>query len=539
MRTDVRPVLIVGGSVVGLTTAFFLASYGIPTLVVESHPAAGTHPRARGLNPRSMELFRPWDVEETLREGTPEIHGDELIVQLTSLAGEEIRRMELESFTELDRLSPTTWLSIGQDKLEPKLCELARERGAEVRYGHRMLDCAQDDDGVSATVLDRASGAEYRVRARYLVGADGHRGQIRELLGIGATEVAESNTALSALFRADLSEVLAGRNISIAITVGPGTRNSVLTWVEDDMWMVGFRHDAEVGGEVEFTEEQWVEVIRAVAGDESLAVEITYTDQWEVGARIADTYQRGRIFLAGDSAHLMPPSGAFGASTGTQDAQNLAWKLAMVLNGQAGTGLLDSYTAERQPTGALTVRQSALRARERRQSADTERLPENTVMLGYKYQSPAVLTEPGDTAGYADPNTPTGLPGSRGPHVVVETKGAQKSLLDLYGRGFVLLTGPDGTEWVKAGEAVAAELGIDLAAWTVGPREASADLVDVHGVWNEQYGVTNDGVVLLRPDGIIAWRSKSAADDRENELRTALERILSRRMGKPTTLANS
>nr|AHX24695.1 FAD-binding monooxygenase [uncultured bacterium] len=525
MRT---PVLIVGGSFVGLSSAVFLTTYGIRPMVIERHPGPGIHPRARGLNPRTMELFRGAGVEDRIRTGTPPLTGNELLVQAESLAGKEVRRIESSTFAGLGTVSSSDWVSIGQDKAEPILRDVAVERGADIRYRTELLSFTQDEDGVTAVVLDRATSTQRIVQAQYMIGADGHQSSVREALGIEVDDLAPTVHALSVLFRADLSHALRGREVTMVVALNPAARFGVLTPVEGDQWMFGIRYDPDKGETPEqFTDEVWTGLVRAAVGEDDLEVTIDLRDEWEVCSRIARAYQAGRVFLAGDSAHLMPPAGGFGANTGAQDAQNLAWKLAMVLHGQASPALLDTYDAERRPAGELTVRQSAERTAARQnEEAGEPRLDELTVMFGYCYDSAAVLTGGRSPGPAADPRVPSGLPGTRAADIPLLRDGTRLSTMDLFGRGFVLLTTESGGEWIDAAKVYAGETGIELSASTVGPAGSGADLVDVGGRLPDVYGIQGEEAVLIRPDGFVCWRGSAGEGGPAEQLATVFGRIL-------------
>jgi putative polyketide hydroxylase len=202
------------------------------------------------------------------------------------------------------------------------------------------------------------------------------------------------------------------------------------------------------------------------------------------------------VFLAGDSAHTMPPSGAFGANTGLQDVYNLVWKLGSVLRGEAGPGLLNSYDAERRPVAEATVRQAILRSNDRPRMMGQDPAPPN----------PEIIP---DTAIWF---------GVRAPHLPLSRSGTKLSTLDLFGSGFVLLAGPDGENWLDAAKAVT----VPLTAYRIG----APDLTDVSGRWQEAYEVEASGAVLVRPDGVIAWRATTLPPDPEPALTTALACVL-------------
>jgi hypothetical protein len=250
--------------------------------------------------------------------------------------------------------------------------------------------------------------------------------------------------------------------------------------------------------------------------------DVVWSSRFRVHHRLADRYREGRVFLAGDAAHTWPPVGGHGANTGMQDAHNLAWKLTAVLRGWAGPALLDTYQAERRPVALETGRQAVLRGLTG-QMMPTGRpgdrlLDDVVIILGYRYASSAVVGAEHDTVLPAELAL-TGRPGTRAPHVWLESAGTRVSTLDLFGTGFVLLTGPDGHGWAEA----AGDLGVPLTVHRIG-----TDLVDVDGRFAEVYELKPATAVLVRPDGFVAWRTDSPAADPRAALGDALTRILSR-----------
>jgi putative polyketide hydroxylase len=251
---------------------------------------------------------------------------------------------------------------------------------------------------------------------------------------------------------------------------------------------------------------------------------------------VADRFKEGRVLLVGDSAHVMPPTGGFGGNTGIQDAYNLAWKLEAVVNGAARPELLETYDAERRPIADRTVAQSLARLQAWFKDPGKKLPPaepivdDYAVVFGYRFQSGAFIGDAPDASGqvFDNPRAPSGRPGSRASHVVVERNGKRASTIDLFGDYWVLLAGPRGHDWCEAADKSAAARRMDLQCYRMGPH---SDLHDVYGRWSAAYGVADDGAVLIRPDGFIAWRSHQLAADPETVMRTVLER-LSFRNGK-------
>jgi putative polyketide hydroxylase len=255
---------------------------------------------------------------------------------------------------------------------------------------------------------------------------------------------------------------------------------------------------------------------------------------WEASAIVADSYRAGNVFLTGDAAHEMPPTGGFGMNTGVQDVHNLTWKIAAVLRGKADEALLDSYHDERQPLAEITTKNALENAlsmgRNERQSGVLPRrefLNEQGLIFGVPYESTAVIPDGTPPAAIDDPVTeyvPLARPGSRAPHVWIERGHEPISTLDLFGPHFTLLAGRDGTAWQRAAEA-AAPSWPPFVTHVVG---VDGEVSDPEGNWHAAYGIDTDGAVLIRPDGYVAWRSRSGTPNPQAVLRAAFEQLLGR-----------
>jgi hypothetical protein len=281
------------------------------------------------------------------------------------------------------------------------------------------------------------------------------------------------------------------------------------------------------------TEQRALELLRAAIGVPGIGVVIDDIATWRAEANCAERFRDGRVFLAGDAAHVVPPNGGYGGNTGVQDAHNLAWKLALTLGGVAGPGLLDSYDAERRPVGELTVEQAftryVMRVAPYLGTENTQPIVDDFSMeIGYRYDSPAIVLEPGSPPLYEHPRESAGRPGARAPHVFFERDGTRLSTLDLFGRNFVLLSGAEGAAWQAAAPAVAKELGVDLDVHLVG-RDG---LTDAEGSFLRSFGISPSGAVLVRPDGFVGWRAVTAADAPDSALRRALQALLCREDGE-------
>ncbi|SCF68797.1 putative polyketide hydroxylase [Streptomyces sp. DconLS] len=360
------PVLIVGGSLVGLSTSLFLGRLGVRHTLVERHSGTSHHPRGRGNNVRTMELFRVAGIEPDIKAAASLLADNHGILQTPTLVGEagEWLFKEIDPGGGLRKFSPTAWNLCSQNDLEPVLLDGARELGGDLRYHHEMESFEQDADGVTAIVRDRSTDERYTVRADYLVAADGPRSPVRRALGIGQSGPGELFANVSVTFRSTrLADVVGDRRFICCYLTHPDADGALLPVDNKERWVFHAPWHPELGESLdEFTEERLQRHIARAVGVPDLDVRITGMASWRAAERVADSYAQGRVFLAGDSAHEMSPTGAFGSNTGIQDAHNLAWKLAAVLDGWAGPALLDSYGAERRPVAVATSARASARS---------------------------------------------------------------------------------------------------------------------------------------------------------------------------------
>jgi putative polyketide hydroxylase len=532
---DQVPVLIVGGGLTGLSTALFLSWHGVRPLLVERHPDLLIHPRARGFTPRTTELFRQVGLEPAIRAASF-ASGDAfdwVAVRADTLAGAYETVDEPQEGEPMADLSPAPFAAIDQDKLEIILRAKAEALGTDVRFSTELVSFEPDDGGITAVLRDRRSGREDTVRASYLVAADGWDSPIRQRLGIALDGPGPFFHVATMMIDADLRPALRGRPVNIAYLQQP--RPGTILMPNDEAgtrWVFGIGFAPESGETIaDFSDERAVALVREAAGLPDVAVtlrpQIPGTDLkvlgFAIGAQVARQYGQGRVFLVGDAAHIVPPTGGYGANTGIQDAHNLAWKLALVLRGEAGPGLLDTYETERHPVGLLTMQQALALwgsrigdgvAREGEAPLDYA-----AVAFGYRYQSPAVVNAPRDLPPALSSPELNGQPGTRAPHVWLERDGERFSPVDLFGAGFVLLTGAEGGAWVAGARSIAHPA---LEPYRIG----EGGIADADRRWASAYGVPEDGAVLVRPDGFVAWRCEGAAADPAAALTAAMGQIL-------------
>ncbi|MFE5397155.1 FAD-dependent oxidoreductase [Streptomyces sp. NPDC056568] len=360
------PVLIVGGSLVGLSTSVFLGRLGIRHTLVERHAGTSIHPRGRGNNVRTMEIFRVSGTEPDIRKAAATLADNHGIFQAPTLVGDagEWLFKEMDAGGGLARFSPSSWCLCSQNDLEPELLTHATNLGGDLRFGTELLSFDADADGVTAVVKSRETGEHTTIRADYLVAADGPRSPVREQLGIGQSGPGDLFHNVSITFRSRrLADVVGDRRFIVCYLTSEDADGALLPVDNKEKWVFHAPWHPEQGETVEdFTDERCAAHIRRAIGAEDLDVEITGKAPWHAAQRVARSYRSGRVLLAGDSAHEMSPTGAFGSNTGIQDAHNLAWKLAAVLEGWAGEGLLDTYDAERRPVAEATSARAAGRS---------------------------------------------------------------------------------------------------------------------------------------------------------------------------------
>jgi 2-polyprenyl-6-methoxyphenol hydroxylase-like FAD-dependent oxidoreductase len=507
------PVLIVGGGLAGLSAALFLSWRGIPNVLVERHAGSSLHPRAIGFTVRTMELFRAIGIDAEI----PSVpmgpgQGRPRRVAVESLAGKWSGETEWTpgkpQGVQAIEYSPCTGAAIAQDRLEPILRARAIALGSDVRMNTSLTSFEQDAAGVTARLRHR-DGSEYSLRAACLIAADGHSSPIREALGIGRSGHGPIRTVRSVLFRADLEEYLQS-GISQFELDQPGLKG-MLTTYRDGRWLLMFSDDEERD---ETTLRQMV--MRAI-GRSDVDIEIITTGRWVLSALIADRFAAGRVFLAGDAAHTLPPArGGYGANTGIEDAFNLAWKLAAVITGTSTPALLDTYDAERRPIAWLRHDQIFARQDYAAMATDDEKkvaiIEDSAMELGQLYRSAAVLGAGNELPPALRPEQWAGQPGTRAPHLWVSRAGERLSTLDLLQRDWVLLT--EDARWIEAATRAGEPLNVYLQTLRIGSDlMPPADPEQFRREFRTAFGIGATGASLIRPDGYVAWRSSDFPTD--------------------------
>ncbi|MCW8378719.1 FAD-dependent oxidoreductase [Streptomyces justiciae] len=574
VHTDV---LVVGAGPAGLTAAAFLAEYGVNAITVTKYPSTAHTPRAHITNQRTVEVMRDLGIEDRVREIAMPAEQMGTNVWATSFAGVELARMMTwgegqDRRSDYESASPCEMCNAPQTALEPVILAAAQERKADIRFGTEVVDITQDDERVRARVRRREDGVEYDIEARYAIGADGANSTVARTLGFEMEGAAAIGSAFTVWIEADLSRFVEHRPGALFWVAPPGTNILWSPWttvVPHTEWNALFlMHDMLPA---DTSDEAVADLIRAGIGDSSVEFKIKDIGKWDINHVVAEQYRKGRVFLVGDAAHRHPPSNGLGSNTSIQDSYNLAWKLALVLRGDAGPALLDTYHEERKPVGRQVIDRAiksigdmdplsealglapgqtaeqgwaavdglfaADGAGAARRAALLEALDKvnwqlncHGVELGQRYTSGAVLDDGTPFPEYTrDPELyyhPTTHPGAHLPHVWLQHGEKEVSTLDLVGRGsFTVLTGVGGAEWTEAAAVVSRETGIEIETRTIGMR---ADYDDVLGEWTKIREIDDDGCLLVRPDRHVAWRSRGSAGDPVGTLRDVVTFVLGR-----------
>ncbi|MBO1419440.1 FAD-dependent monooxygenase [Streptomyces sp. FH025] len=489
-------VLIVGGGPVGLTARALLERWGVPVLLVEKHRELSPFPRSRLVNVRSMEIYRQLGLTAgiTAAAFAPE-YGR--IRFRDTLCDRDFATAAMVGINAPVPESPVTGAVTSQDRLEPTLLAAA---GTPVRFGVELVDLAEETDSVTALLVDHRRGDRTRIRARYVLAADGANSTVRRLLGIDTTDPGAMGDFTTVVFDADLDRWCAHQPAGVYFTA-----HGLFAPLYPEggwAWFVPTPGDA--------AHADWPALLsRALSPGAEVHVEVLRVQHWVMNAFVAERFRHGRILLTGDAAHAVPIVGGLGMNAGIADVHNLCWKLAGVLHGWAGPDLLESYETERQPVARRTLRQAVantrlllhVQDRRREQRRTGEALPAHVelpwseryfaqlgLVLGVTYHSTAVLPDDGTPPEASDTGTdyvPAAKPGHRMPHLWLTP---DRSTLDALGEWFTLLT-PDPAHWEQQ----------PTAPW---PLHIEA----LPGEYTDLCDLRPHGALLIRPDGHIGAR---------------------------------
>ncbi|WAH96299.1 FAD-dependent oxidoreductase [Arthrobacter sp. MMS18-M83] len=522
------PVLIVGGGPVGLALAGDLGWRGVKSVLVEARNGAVFQPKMDMVGIRTMEFCRRWGITADVEAAGYNREYIQDCAWVTHLNGYEFGREEFASPKDekTPPQSPQHRERCPQNFFDPVLTRFAASTGeSEVRYRTELVSIVDNGDKVTATLRNRDDGTEYQVEADFLVGADGGQSTVREILGVGMSGEGALTYTSNAIFRCDgLEELHTTKPAYRYIFIGPeGTWATLVAINGRDQWrfsLIGDETQHEVG-----EEEMRAAIVRAVGRE--FDFEILSMLPWVRRQLVADSYRKGKVFLAGDAAHLTSPTGGFGMNTGVLDAVNLSWKLAASVQGWGGETLLDSYEFEQRPVAIRNVTEAGDNLRRmlgprvaqprpevfnddsseteaaRREYGDayTEAMKREWfsigIHLGYVYEGSPVIIPDGTPLPPLTVSTyvPTARPGSRAPHVWLD---ADRSILDEFGREFVILRFDPRVD-VSSLLAAAEQAEVPMRVADIDNAEAL-----------ELYGAR---LAIVRPDGQVAWRGDEPTSD--------------------------
>jgi len=528
--TDID-VLIAGAGPVGLAAAIELGQRKIRCLVVERNDRVGYAPRAKTTNVRTREHLRRWGIADRLREASPiapDYPSD--VVFATRMNGPQLARFEnaLNGSRARNNLYSEEAQWVPQYVLEEVLREHAASLpGVSIAFNSELASFSDDGEGIMAEVRDVATGAVRRVGSAYLIGADGARSMVRE--AIGATMLGEGafSRNYNIIFRAPelASRHSHGRAIMYWM-VNEEVPSLLGPMDSDGLW---FFMATKLANNVDPASVDPVELIRRGTGLSDLAIEVVGTDPWVAHKLVADRYERGRVFLAGDACHLHPPFGGFGMNMGIGDAVDLGWKMAATLQGWGGAELLASYESERRKVHERTIAEALINygavgnqlvrpgledpgplgdatRREVGEIIQATKIREFKtlgIVLGSRYEDSPIIVPDGSAppAEHFMLYVPSAHPGCLAPHLWLADG---SSLYDHFGQGFTLL--------VTAGDTQDAEPLLEAARRQRVPLKL---VVPEDARLRARYEARFS---LIRPDQHVAWRGDTLPADIEGLL---------------------
>lgn len=529
------PVLIIGAGPVGQLSALLLARHGIASRLIDRRPEVSTAPKAHAVNPRTLEICESAGVDAAaLREAGAEANDGGFVRFVGTLTGPEFGALPYERMDDgAFEHTPYPLINLPQPVFEAALQEaIDAEPLIEFARGVECTGLEQDADGVVARLTDHATGAASDHSSDYVIAADGAGSRTREALGIGMEGPESLQHYIMIHFEADLRALTDARPGVLYFLFDPATSGVMIAYDRAKTWVLMHAYDPGAESADAYDDARCLALVGTAIGAEVNDIAVRNISPWAMSAQIAERYREGRVFLAGDAAHRFPPTGGLGLNTGAGDAQNIAWKLAAVLKGDAGPRLLDSYEAERRPIAAINSEQSlinaskifelfgvlhgpdpaAVAAHYAKAAADPAGVPgigdvieaqrphfdSFNLQIGYRYVSDVVAgAAPLPAAAEIETSNyvPSWEAGARVPHRWITRDGARVSLLNMLPPdGFSLVSGPKAN-----GAFRAAELGMPQFALGRDFEDAGLD-------WEKATGLPETGIVLVRPDGHIAAR---------------------------------
>ncbi|KAL5591188.1 hypothetical protein FOVSG1_010077 [Fusarium oxysporum f. sp. vasinfectum] len=570
--------LIVGCGPAGASLACFLTSYGLKGIMIGAAPGTAHTPRAHITNMAALECLRDIGLERDVHQVSSKGHCMIHTRWCHSMAGEEFARLyswgnDPARKGDYELASPCEPVDVPQTLLEPILIRHASHNGFKVSFNTALESFEEDPKSglITAHIRDKISNLTYKIRTKYLIGADGAQSQVVKQFDLPLIRKPSQGVALNVLVKADLSHLVDSRQGNLHWVMQPDREHPEFGWIGIvrmvkpwDEWMFIIFPNRDWNTSVQPTEEQYLQRVRDFIGDDTPA-EILNVAKWFVNETVAEKYSQGNVYCLGDAVHRHPPFNGLGSNTCIQDAFNLAWKLAYVHNGWAEKDLLETYSHERQPVGQsiITRANDAFRdhthvwnaigalpaddveARRRVLEELKSPTPEGEqrrkefrtaikktsrefhglgIEMNQQYTSSGIYEadepEPYSPSGRAKEDSvlyheQSTYPGRRLPHVWLNTTIPSEAVttIDLAGKGcFVLFTGIGGDRWKVAAERVATDLKVPLKVHIIGFRQQWEDF---YFRWEEVRGVEDSGVVLVRPDRFVAWRAPRVLDSED------------------------
>lgn len=559
-------VAICGGGPVGLSLAYLLGRAGVKTALFEKRATTTTLPKGQYVHAQTSELYRQWGVWSQLEKcgwSIQRSNGQGFYLNVAAGPVAEVRAThgtDEDYQKKWESLTPVFPRKIPASDYEAALCRQASLwPSVDIAFNAQVVDARQSDGQAQLVIRDRVSGAERTVRARYLVACDGAHSFVRNRIGQGEDNGPAFLNQILVEFEADLEATLGRDGFFHSFVLDPRYAGWFGSQHPDTgLWRYSFRHDEE-----ELPDQDIILArMRGALGEPDLPLKIVRTYRFDYTTGLLRRWREGQVFFAGDAAHWHSPWGGFGANSGVQDANNLAWKLALVIKGLASEDLLDTYEVERKAKGWQTVKAATYNSMHFQAIAQSAILGEPTLyshgrlsevgvrflreviephganavlhtgyQLGTVYQSRAVMD---DGAVAPAPRlkdyVETTVPGVRAPHVWLrDREGKRVSLVDLWGRSFVLVAVGDAEAWRRAAAAEEARSGLPLTVLDVG---AGGDYVPEDDKFARLYGAEKDvTMVLVRPDGFVARRFYG---DAARDGATFLARTFDHMLGRPT-----
>lgn len=512
--TTIVPVLIVGAGPVGLAASIALSRMGIENRVIEKHASTSIHPKARGVNVRTMELCRVWGIEQPIRQSELPVSARRFL-WMNYLKGEI--QGDVSIIADQTQLSPTELCLLSQDIFEKELLTyLKTKKQTQVNFNTRLIQIEQDGQFVYCEIENTLDNSRTKIKCQYLIAADGANSFVRKNLDINMTGMACLGNHISVYCETDLSTWLADKPFAVLAFIDKNQMGHVVMAVDLKRRWIFAERTADANKIL--TDEEAINVVRSTVGESELPVKIINITNWEMAALNADQYRVGRIFLCGDAAHRIPPTGGMGMNTGIGDAHNLAWKITYVLKGYADETLLDSYEQERKPLAQTTIDWSTINAKRLRsifQSLDegnthtfreglkeqTKHINHSGLDIGFIYQSNAVFRRNEKMPDF-DPNSyqAKAIVGMRAPHSWVLYNDRTISAIDLFEKNYVLLVGENcKIENLKL--PIPKDYPITIL-------KLGKDLYSIDQDFYTSYQITKEQAILVRPDGHVAWISE-------------------------------